>query len=352
MGQILQSPSANSSSFPNIYYIILDGYPRADVLREIHHYDNSGFLSGLRQKGFYIAESSRSNYPGTALSLASSLNFDYLHDLARSMGPDSSNRWPLSERIKNNEVCRFLKKQGYQIFAFDSGYFPTELRNADHFLASGWFLNEFHDALLDTTPGWVLLKNLGRYSMQRKRILYILDHLNSIENTPEPVFVFVHIMALHPPFVFGPNGEEVQPAKKSPLGFWKEFSKAEKEAYLQGYRNQLTFLNKKISRSIETMLAQSRRPLVILLQGDHGSAFLEKEETPEGRFFKERFSILNAYYLPAKSGVYPEITPVNTFRIVLNYYFGAGLPLLKDESFFSERDHPYRLQNVTARINP
>ena len=60
-------------------------------------------------------------------------------------------------------------------------------------------------------------------------------------------------------------------------------------------------------------------------------------------------SILNAYYFPGGryEGLYQEISPVNSFRVVLNTFFGAKLPLLPDRSFFSTWTDPYRFIDVT-----
>lgn len=51
----------------------------------------------------------------------------------------------------------------------------------------------------------------------------------------------------------------------------------------------------------------------------------------------ERMLILNAYYLPeaCRQTLYPEITPVNSFRVVFGACMGGDLPLLPDESLFS-----------------
>jgi hypothetical protein len=48
--------------FPDIYYVILDGYARADILDELYGYDNSRFLDYLERHGFFVAETSHSNY--------------------------------------------------------------------------------------------------------------------------------------------------------------------------------------------------------------------------------------------------------------------------------------------------
>jgi hypothetical protein len=74
-----------------------------------------------------------------------------------------------------------------------------------------------------------------------------------------------------------------------------------------------------------------------VIQGDHGPlpdiAFTGEEKMP----------ILNAYYLPganAQKKLYPTITPVNTFRVILDSYFHQNLPLLKDVSYYAPKsDH-------------
>jgi hypothetical protein len=50
--------------------------------------------------------------------------------------------------------------------------------------------------------------------------------------------------------------------------------------------------------------------------------------------------ILNAYFLPGEgaAGLYPSITPVNTFRLIFDVYFGADLELLEDVSDHSTAD--------------
>ena len=66
----------------------------------------------------------------------------------------------------------------------------------------------------------------------------------------------------------------------------------------------------------------------------------------------ERMSKLNAYYFPARKyeGLYGKITPVNSFRVVLNTYFGANLELLPDRSFFSTWSEPYHFIDVTDTV--
>ena len=59
-------------------------------------------------------------------------------------------------------------------------------------------------------------------------------------------------------------------------------------------------------------------------------------------------AILNAYYLPGNGGnsLYPAISPVNTFRVVFNAYFGGRFPLLPDTSYYSSYNDPYHFMLI------
>ena len=56
---------------PNIYWIVLDGYPRQDVLAEDFKFDNSGFIQSLRGLDFTVLGRSRANFPATINSISS-----------------------------------------------------------------------------------------------------------------------------------------------------------------------------------------------------------------------------------------------------------------------------------------
>src|SRR5690606_713723 len=68
---------------PDIYLLVLDGYPRTDVLFELFGYDNQPFLDELRSAGFDVGLNATSSYSITHFSLASVLNMNYV------MEPDS-----------------------------------------------------------------------------------------------------------------------------------------------------------------------------------------------------------------------------------------------------------------------
>jgi hypothetical protein len=333
---------------PDVYYIILDGYGRSDVLRNQLNFDNSSFLDSLRREGFYVAQCSQSNYGMTALSLSTSLNMNYLSSLGDEFTAGNNDRYePLWGLIKNSATEATFRKMGYRIVAFETGYDWTEFRNADYFFAAPKRGLSGFESLVLRDSAALILDEFGVFdpfhftpeAQKRNLILYVLDTMKSLPDVPGPKFVFIHLVIPHQPFVFGPEGEEVVVAPRT-LNEDKYYNA---EDYLRGYGNQVRFISSQIPALMKAIIETSSTPPVIIIQGDHGPAQLEKEN---------RMGILNAYYFPAgKDAIYPAITPVNTFRIVFNTFFGSHLDLLPDISYYSKYAQPYRFEVIPNDCN-
>lgn len=340
-------------SYPDIYYIVLDGFARSDVLEELYGLDNSGDLADLAGRGFYIADQSRSNYCQTALSLASSLNYVYLDDLIDQIGRESDNIAPLKMAIENNRLFAHLRSQGYVVWAFSSGHSPTEITSADRYLSPPWSPNSFQNELINTTPLTLLRKT--QYDLHRERILYAFDHLADATQLDSPVFVFAHIIAPHPPFVFGPAGEGVQPDRQFTLFDGTDFLLVStRDEYVRGYRDQLTFITAKLRDAVAEIMERSPEPPIIVLQADHGPGSMLDWDSPQDSNLHERMAIFNAYYFPDQDyeALYPGISPVNTFRVILNRFLGTEYEILDDVSYYSTLSHPYLLVDVTDQVGP
>ena len=49
--------------------------------------------------------------------------------------------------------------------------------------------------------------------------------------------------------------------------------------------------------------------------------------------------------------LYDSVTPVNTFRLIFNYYFNTDLPLLEDKMYFTDPDKsPFDFIEVTDKV--
>ena len=197
---------------PDIYYIILDGYARTDVMKEFFGFDNAPFLERLERKGFFVARRSTSNYCQTRLSLPSSLNVEYLdkfaddsivrHDLAAGADRREHRRQDVAQpRLSVRHVLHGLRPDA-----------STPRRTYTCLLIR--YISDFHRLLLGSTPLTALLPDsAGRdpYTMARERTLYVLETLPEVAKREGPTFTLAHILAPHPPFVFGEDGEDVSP---------------------------------------------------------------------------------------------------------------------------------------------
>jgi hypothetical protein len=325
-------------TLPDIYYIILDGYGRSDVLKDEYGFDNSEFLNSLKDLGFYVADCSQSNYAQTQISIASTLNFDYI-DALGSFVPGSDDRGQLEALIKQSAVRRALEAAGYKTIAFATGFNWTQLDNANYYLAPqsrAGNLNEFEKLLLETTFARIIQDYalLGEQdsgsSLYRERTLFALEKLDELSYIKEPKFVFVHIIAPHPPYVFGPTGG---PIAASDVGT----TRSDREPEL--YRDQVTYITNRIKEIVPNIIANSARPPIIIIQGDHGPTVASNPQS--------RMKNLSVYYLPGVDAeLYPTITPVNSFRVIFNAYFGQDLPLLEDVSQYSVYTDPFSFKTI------
>jgi hypothetical protein len=188
--------------------------------------------------------------------------------------------------------------------------------------------------------------NISQYDLHRRRILSAFQSLSSFSYEKSPFFVFSHIVSPHPPFVFGENGETIRPVGPFSIDDGDDLHGAEKagiQNYITGYRAQLFFINKKIKETVDSILANSKVPPIIILQSDHGPRAFFDWESAEVSYLKESMSVLNAVYLPGGDyhDFYPGISPVNTFIALINHITGSKKQFLKDKSFYSTWKRPY-----------
>ncbi|MGE5775272.1 MAG: sulfatase-like hydrolase/transferase, partial [Chloroflexota bacterium] len=343
---------------PDVYYIILDGYGREDILQSYYDLDNSDFLEALASKGFYVAGESSSNYMQTMLSMSSSLNMDYLQSLEAS-GTRIESRENLFDLLMNSKVRRVLAQNGYQTVSFRNAYLVT-IPNAEIYYDDTGFaypVTAFESMLIDRSLAHVLLyvpffkKILIEmpYDAHRSQILSTFTRLKEIPALDGDYFVYAHIIAPHPPFVFDKNGQVLPHNEPFHLADGNNYIKGHSRAsYVTGYREQIQYVNKLVLETVDAILTESETPPIIIIQGDHGPGshlhFGSLNKTQPA----ERFGILNAYYFPDQdyTSLYPSISPVNSFRVVLGQFFDDPSALLPDRHYYSTWGEPFDFVEV------
>lgn len=361
----LSKKMENSANYPDIYYIILDAYARDDTLREIYDYDNSEFIDFLKNNGFYVASQSKSNYAHTFLSLSSSLNMEYVNYFTDEIGINSNDVSIPLQKISKNKVVSFLKSKGYDFINFSSGWGPTDKNNdADINIQNGqqiiigkyqFSINEYYLTILKTTIAYPFLEDFIATSM-RNKIINNFDKILEVPNIDGPTFVLAHFPVPHPPFLFDVNGDLPKQSELDLIG----------EVYEDkiNYLNQLIYVTNKTQYMIERLLYLAGKNSIIILQSDHGPCTIlghpfEWERPPENKIngIRERMYILNAYYFPnykedklSYDLLYNSISPVNSFRMIFNLYFGEDLEILPDYNYYSDYINHYEFFDVTKDL--
>ena len=337
----------------DIYYLVFDRYAGVQTLQDLYGFDNEPMLAFLESEGFTVERDAVANYPQTAHSLASTLNMVYLDGLAERVGPESDDWRPIHGSLTNSAVATTLKGAGYKYVLIGSWWPPTAaspLADANYSFGRAETLREafFQTTAIPHAFRWLSGGDrTDKYRTQYERVRYQTDSVLRVAQDPHPTFTFVHFTLPHYPFVFDEDGNYTPADDGRPPDV--------------AYVEQLKYTNTLIQGIVTALLGGSREedPIVIV-QSDEGPHPPERDDTTS-RFtwtevsqseLERKLRILHAYYFPGPSlDVTPTLTPVNTFRALLNAYFAARLPLLEDRVFLWESvERPYHFTEATGRF--
>ena len=338
---------------PDIYFIILDGYAREDILKNVFNFDNGDFVIRLQKMGFTVINDARSNYTQTFLSLSSTLNMKHVNYFTKELGTETTDVSVPFQMIDQNEVSNILRQKGYKIINLASGWAPTDKMGiADiNFDNSQLFnllgvdinLNEFNIVFLQTTALSPFIKNT-LIDQSRAKVIYALNKLGEIPYIQGSKFTIAHFNIPHPPYLFDENGNQIPNQSLDMAG--ESFSDR------TNYIKQLKFINSQIGKILPIIINNSATPPIIILQSDHGPASIlghpfkwVRPAPADG--IAERTSILSALYLPTNIDVklIPK-TPVNDFRFIFNQYFNGSYEMLPETSYFSDYKSIYEFFEV------
>lgn len=331
------------SALRDIYYIILDEYPRHGSPES---FDNSDFVRELETRGFYVDPYARSNYPRTQYSISASLNMDYYEEY--SWGQEKSLQ--LYRTANDHALGRIMRAIGYKYVHVSSGWYITNSSpTADlivAFSSNGYTVsesqipdpcfveriltvgNEFTSEFLATTMvnrffSVNSLDFVGACGDHWKDPSFALEWIEFMKTSARisgPKFVLAHFLKPHEPYSFDRHGN-ISPLREG----WSDDHDPTVDSAFYG---QILWLNDRLLEVIDAILSEYDEPPIIVIAGDHGG---------RGAGFGDPTAteVLAAYLLPdgGETVIYPHITSVNVFRSILNYYFDLDLNLLQDKVF-------------------
>ena len=307
---------------PDVYFIVFDARTSSDALAKYWQFSDTALVNTMEQYGFNALNGATSNYKHTTLSILSTLNMCYADEVIPMENDEASDE---VRGLRAATIPAWFTKMGYQFinlspFAVCHERAFYNLGNAFSMTVGGYcFYQSFPGRIVSETLLNSWISKFGPFQYWAKlpeQNLRIVDTLleSMQEKQTQPRFVYAHVFMPHAPYAFRHDG------RKLGLQEYMSFKKDDKELYLE----QLRFAN----LLMEKLIKQSAKlNAIVILQGDHGFRHLHGPMQQD-----ESFMILNAVKpSPGKQYSFPPaLTPVNSFRYILNQEFGAKLPLIKD----------------------
>ena len=332
-----QYQPCDTCSKPDIYFIVFDAYSSSKCLKRNFGFDNSAIDSFLDKEGFFVSKDSRSNYALTPLSIASTFNLNYLRPDMKVKEVDGKLIVQSLSTLYSSELPVLLEKEGYDIrnySIFNLKNYPVysseqHARFRDNLIHLQTFAGRVNRdigwKIITYLPFWTTAKANAEFESSRKTSIqrYIMGNLQKLEAAIKeknggPKFVYAHLVIPHDPYYYDEKGH---------LNPDSMIHSVRPELYLK----QLVYTNSLIRRIVDDLKSDTTRKKIVIIEGDHG--FREYHNPSK---LPEIFCNLNAYYFPDKDYhmLYDSISPVNSFRVILDKYFHKNLSLLPDRSVY------------------
>lgn len=329
VSQLTTSQKVDDGSYrPNVFYIILDSYPRNDVLVKDFNFDNSKFTNKLEAQGFKFLDESYSNYPATYLSLSSTLQQSYVLQPGENVVSDDRSKYYDILR-GNNKTVREFKSLGYRYVHFENPFWEGSKcgSQVDRCLSMRWELTDLFETetaliMFSKTPIEFLVFKV----MEEKvwpQVRFLNHHFKKNFFRKKNEFFFAHVVSPHFPHIYDKNCEPLPHSKLQ----WDNHD---------NFFNELRCLNADVEELITTII-QIYPDSYIILQSDHGVGFKSKAlinpiEDISISDVHQQFGILNAFKIPdaCKSTLKSDLTPVNNFKEILNCLQGGKKAHLSD----------------------
>lgn len=317
---------------PSIHLLVLDAYPRADVLAEVG-FDNGPFLSAMAERGFDDYPESRSNYDRTPFSLLTMLTLRHLDDVDELDHASAAGGMVEQQRIAGRALLgvplfNVVEDAGYRTRAVEGPVVHAPLGGADEVTSAGSATN-FELDTLQRTPLAAPLEALGVGMSQARS--QVTAALALFADPPDgPSFTFTHVMAPHAPFSFKADGLAAQappcyPAACAIFDGQEEGLGWSDDEHWQRMVAHVEHLNELVLRAADGLLAVDPNAVVVVF-GDHGMRVGDDPENIHRNLLLAR--------TPGHPGLFGEApTLVNVVPQLLNAYLGGDAAVLPDELY-------------------
>lgn len=324
-------------SDPDIYLMLLDGYPRSDTLAE-WGYDNGWFDAELAARGFDVASQSTTSYTYTGLTLASMFNMAHLPDIPElSPAPTThvGQTRALIEVINHNPVLEILERRGYWTVSNGLTEVRGSLRAVDEYIDGGE-VRLWERQVMQRTALWPWLCESVVIPQHRALVNATFEQIEgtAARDLDAPVFMFAHVMSPHTPIVFNRGGEPASVATSGGCGdqfhIDAEGVGLDHASFERHMADQIHYLNERMLQTIDRVIERSPDAVIVVFS-DHGA----RHST---RTTDEWFRSYLAARTPGAPDLMPgNARPIDIFPRLLAAYFEISTPRPDERRYESPR---------------
>lgn len=337
---------------PDIVLVIVDGYTSLPVMKQLFGFEDVALRGDLESVGFTVIEPAFSPYPMTHLSVSSLLELDYVAE-ERPRTTTADGRTLEQVMGGDSYLVELLVENGYRITMVESGWHMSTCGEQIDVCVPDRFVDEGVGTVLSQSLLWSFLEpSVGSAFTHgaRHAMSWTTKNIGGLVNDEIPDFVFVHVLAPHPPLLLDSDCEVVADHGLAGLSLNIVGMDADTaQARLDGYVAQVQCVNRFVRNLSE---AVSGSDALVFVTGDHGSdAFSQLATLPDQwSDFQvlERASVFLAINTPPGCENASSLVSVALFRSLVSCVGDLGLEPIEEKSYLLslDNDQPANMRNL------
>lgn len=275
-GPVAPVVATQAATGPNLYIVLLDGYPRRDTLMNDMGIDNGPFEDGLSARGFDVYDDASTDRRYTDLTLMTLLT-GTTEGVPVDTDFGQNFQWQLRRMLSEAALPREAQEAGYEFYAIDSPAGHVTFSAGNHIQHGG--INTLEEYMLGESllgPAVALLWPSLPTDTLRAHFEASVESLTSLVDPDAHRLVLAHLFQPHLPFLWDAKGDPL-PAPS----FWPRVNlyAAQIETmgmslpdYAASMQGDLETLNPKLLAMVDEIVARDPGAVIVLFS-DHGARY-------------------------------------------------------------------------------
>jgi len=323
-GPVAPVAATRTATGPNIYIVLMDGYPRRDTLMNDMGINNGPFEAALAARGFDVYDDAHTDRRYTDLTLMTLLT-GTTNGVPLDTAPASQVQFLIRKALSDATLPKQAEAAGYEWDVIDSPAGHVTFSAGHHIQHGG--VNTFEDNMLAESALAPIVKAFFPYLLTDSLRDHFTDSVASLISLVDPNahrLVLAHLFQPHLPFLWNADGSPT----KVPF-FWPgvnifaaqiETMGMSLSDYSASMKGDLETVNPKFLAMVDAIIAKDPGAVIVLFS-DHGSRYSLALKLTEWYHS----------FLAARTPGHPNLfaadpRPVNILRTLLPLYATGGAP--------------------------